>query len=190
MIKITQFTFFLIFSFVILAGCNNNEQVVEEPTTAPEEAPVEQPEQAHEEMTSESSVSIDTFSEGSLDHLGVQIGSAKEEIMEEFGQPIEETMYDGAELLVYDNIAFSLSQVDSTLIAVTLITNKISLFGVHVEQPLNEVKEILGEPTYEGLNDITGEWLLHYSVGENEVYIEAKNNNSDVSLIRFIARNR
>ncbi|WLR51291.1 DUF4309 domain-containing protein [Bacillus tianshenii] len=179
---------FLLLMFVLSACSDETAKTPEPPADDVQETETPEESEPAPPQETKPSLSLEDFAQGKLDGLRVSLGATKEEIVKEYGEPQEEGAFEGTNYLIYEHFNLSLPPYDPRLNAVELKTDELTMFGVHPGMSLDEIKDVLGEPEYEGLNEKNGGWLLHYQAGGNDVYIEAKNNNDKVNIIRFIAR--
>jgi hypothetical protein len=156
--RLRGFAFILVAIFV-LTGCN-----VAEPTLKPDNSC---------SLVLDSEL-LKTANEGSLKSIKVKLFSAKSSLEELYGKP-DEIGFNNAEYLKYGNCYFYIWE-----------DSKIGVIDVEIDFSVDQVKETLGKPDFEGNPDAGfDEYTLGYKTGEYYLYFKYQDKESNTGIFRF-----
>lgn len=117
---------------------------------------------------------LDTGEKGQLKGLNVNLSSSKSELKEAYREP-DEIGFENVEYLKYDNCFFYIWDQD-----------KIGVIDILVNFSVEQVKEILGTPDFEGISDAGyDEYGLSYQTGEYYLYFSYENKESTEGVFRI-----
>lgn len=116
------------------------------------------------------------------------IGATVGELKQEYGNPELETWYNGGAYIGYENVGFIAYDFnDSELVRGYMLGKSFEVLGIKEGMSLAEVRSQLGEPFFDGIDDMEGEWLLYYELdGGYSVYIYAKDESSPIYFIQIM----
>jgi hypothetical protein len=168
----------IILSMLIFTGCSKEENKPEE--NKPEVQPPKQEEPQKEEPKNEEpnegeqqGSKIDQFPEaaqGKFTDLSITFKDTREKVIKELGEPDEITTWQGSDLYIYNNIGI---YIDPTEEKVTGLTagEGYRTYGIKIGMTAEEIKNVLGEPDYEGENFESGAYVLEYEAGDYVVEV-------------------
>ncbi|UOE93025.1 DUF4309 domain-containing protein [Alkalihalobacillus sp. LMS39] len=110
---------------------------------------------------------IEKAYEGYLADIPLAIGTEKEQVLTQFGEPLEEGYYNGGQFLDYTHVTFFINPE----------TNKTSAIAVPFEEHEKVVSDLyhaLGTPDIVEYNEMEDFWAYEYHVGKHILQFETK----------------
>lgn len=111
-------------------------------------------------------------SEGKMDGVEFKIGSSYKEITDMLGNPKNKSTFNGGEVLTYGDASYIITP-DTKVVVGIMVKNGKTLYGVKVGMKTSDIKKVLGNPDFEGEDEMEGMWNLSYKAGDNTVLFTA-----------------
>lgn len=162
----------IIFCIAILTGCNSTSNNTGNNTTTP---PASTPESTDKTApitsiaastsntpstpveTVETTSILDIISEGRVDTVEFGIGASVKDIIEAYGEPEEKDNFMGGSFISYKDFTFfidkNIEEIEEGIVVKLGFSEGSELFGVNVGMKFDDIKKILGDPTFEGAID-------------------------------------
>jgi len=123
------------------------------------------------------------LSKGIFKGLNVETGLTMEQANERFGEPIETDYLQGGKYNLYelDDYKLLLFDVDEGYVKHVILYPKFDL-------KLKAIRDVLGQPEYEGLSDLYGNWSLVYYYGNYSFFIDGQTEDSNGNVSRFFLK--
>ncbi|MDF0726099.1 DUF4309 domain-containing protein [Cytobacillus sp. S13-E01] len=183
-----KYIFILLSITIVLIGCSQEktsgpiekEQVVGTKSEIKNEETETTPE--HEYFNEEFKNSI---SNGFLPGAEFGIGSTVSEIKASLGEPEVEDIWDGANILQYGSVVYGYPYLDDGN------TIHVIQHAPETEYFLNDLKNLLGEPSVAEISDINGMFFVVYNLKENKqlwVYTTSDSDTSPISYLKLIKK--
>jgi len=103
----------------------------------------------------------------------------EKQLVEIWGQPLTKTLDD--DLLKYQYEGFSVNFDNNTKEILSVVMEGISEYcGIHKSMTPTEIKEILGQPNFEGMNEAGG-WSYNFYLPNGELWLETDRENRVVT---------
>lgn len=108
----------------------------------------------------------------------ISLGDSEEKIKELYGVPIETGYYEGGRFFDYEEVTFMVNPDTEKVVAIVKKERKKEMYP-------HDVKTLLGEPDFEGMNDMDGFWLLSYTSSNKQLLFEFKSPDSAIEFIWY-----
>lgn len=116
--------------------------------------------------------------EGQLDHVDLQLGTTKEELVSKRGTPIDTGYYEGGEFYQYEDVTFFVNPETNTVVAIAMnIADK--------QTTIKDLKRALGTPDVSEENKMEDLWMLEYRLGKNILMFESKDGDPN-TIVEFV----
>lgn len=116
---------------------------------------------------------LDFAKEGRLKGIQVALDTTREHLENVYGKP-DQIGTDHGPYLNYDNCYFYIWD------------NSVGVIGIKLPYSVNEIKDIMGEPDYEGEPDAGfDEYVLGYQASEYYLFFKYRNEDATSGVLRF-----
>ncbi|WP_415536336.1 hypothetical protein [Dehalobacter sp. 4CP] len=142
--------------------------------------------------TPNTKIEVTSENDFKIEGTNIDIGSSYKNIIEEMKEPNQKDYFEAGEYLDYGDITFFTDSEDEKIAKVSAIAlhGERKIGSVKVGMLPSEVKQILGDPKFEGESndrEILG-WNINYVIGNKEVSFISDTSDSVITTIFVKAR--
>ncbi len=131
----------------------------------------------HEEKESVIDFSwIEKGFKGQLVDTDLPVGTSKEELLAQKGEPLDTGWYEGGLFYQYEEETYFIHPDREVVVAIAKPISKLEL-------NVQDVKKALGNPDIDELNEMEGLWMIEYKIGNYRLMFEAEEQDGAVIYV-------